>query len=227
MNQTFLNILRHDPQAAPLTREIAGIGAVMGELAGAITEEQWQAVHFMRDRLLAAAEQVYHLETSAIAPHAPGDPADDGHNPLGFDVMPIGERMNDAPLLYLACPYSHPDQAVREARCAAAARAAVYLMQQGYSVFSPVNHGHAIAAHGDVGTDFQAWAGVDLAILDTCDALVALCLPGLSESKGVWREIAAARNGSIPVNALTKRYDGAGYEVLGEGALTLLREAGL
>lgn len=227
MNQTFLNMLRHDPQAAPLTREIAGIGAVMGELAGAITEEQWQAVHFMRDRLLAVAEQVYHLETSAVAPRTSIVTSDGIHNPLKFDVIPFGERMNDAPLLYLACPYSHPDPVVREARCAAAGKAAAYLMRQGYAVFSPINHGHAIAAHGDAGTDFQAWAGVDLAILDTCDALVALCLPGLSESKGVWREIAAAKDGGLPVNALTERYDGAGYEVLGEGALTLLREAGL
>lgn len=223
MNQTFLNMLRHDPQAVPLTREIVGLGVVTGELAGAVPAEQWQVVDLMRKRLLAVAEQVYHLETSAVAPRPASSDID---NPLGLDIMPIGERVNNTPLLYLACPYSDPAPSVRESRCAAAGRAAVYLMQRGYAVFSPINHGHEIARHGAVGQDFQAWAGVDLAILDMCDALVVLCLPGLSESKGVWREIAAAGDSGLPVNALSPRHDG-GYDVFGPGALSLLREAAL
>ena len=43
------------------------------------------------------------------------------------------------------------------------------------------------------------WLGLDLAILDRCDALIVLTVPGWRTSEGVTREIAAAERAGMPV----------------------------
>ena len=59
--------------------------------------------------------------------------------------------------IYLAVPYSHPDESVRALRFQEATVAANYLMRQAYLVYSPITHGHAIAACGGLGGNFEAW----------------------------------------------------------------------
>ena len=94
--------------------------------------------------------------------------------------------------IYLAAPYSHPDSAVREERAVAATLAAAYLMSEGHTVFSPLSHGHAISATGQVGTDHETWRGLNDALLQWCEAVYLLQLPGWEASLGVGHELAAA-----------------------------------
>ena len=91
-------------------------------------------------------------------------------------------------LMYLASPYSHPDQAVRELRFRQAAQAAAYLMSRGLMIFSPIAHTHPIAEFGlPKGWDF--WRPYDELFMDACRGIVVLMLDGWRESTGVRAEI--------------------------------------
>ena len=88
--------------------------------------------------------------------------------------------------LYLACPYSHPDPAMRRLRVHQANMKAAELMEAGNLVFSPLSHSHPISNHCNVDpADHDFWLRQDLWILDICDEMHILCLPGWDESKGI------------------------------------------
>jgi hypothetical protein len=95
-------------------------------------------------------------------------------------------------MIYLASPYSHPDAAVRDQRYLAACRAAVSLLRNGETVFSPVVQGHALSRFG-LPTDWAFWQRHDEQHLARCDEVFVLALPGWEESEGVQHEISLAR----------------------------------
>jgi hypothetical protein len=103
------------------------------------------------------------------------------------------------PLTYLACPYSHPDRAVRVARFEAANRAAAVLMQDGHKVFSPISHTHPIAEAGDLPKGWDFWEAFDRAYLAISGKVVVLQIDGWDTSKGVAAEIQIAGEMGIPV----------------------------
>lgn len=103
-------------------------------------------------------------------------------------------------MIYLACPYSHPDAAVRNYRFRNICRIAAALMREGYVVFSPLSHSVPIAEIGgidDVDNDF--WLAQDLPILRKCDELIVVELDGWESSKGVQAEIEEAKRLNIPI----------------------------
>ena len=105
------------------------------------------------------------------------------------------------PMLYLATSYSHPDPAKRGARAHLASECAAWLMSKGWCVLSPLSMGHAIwESCPDLETDFSAWRGPCLRMLEVSDALVVLLLDGIRESVGVAAEIDHARKLGIPLN---------------------------
>lgn len=103
------------------------------------------------------------------------------------------------PLTYLACPYSHPDRAVRVARFNAANAAAGELMRQGHLVFSPISHTHPIAEACALPLGWDFWQAFDRAYLDHSHLLVVLEIDGWRESRGVAAEIAIAREQGLPI----------------------------
>jgi hypothetical protein len=119
-------------------------------------------------------------------------------------------------LVYLACPYSHPDPAVRAARFEAANRAAAKLMAEGLLVFSPISHTHPIALAGGLPTGWDYWERYDRAILHQCRAMFVLPLDGWCESAGVRAEMLLAEEMGLPVYFLQET-DAAG--TLGAGKL--------
>jgi hypothetical protein len=104
-------------------------------------------------------------------------------------------------MIYLASPYSHPDQAVRQQRFEQVCRAAAVLLRQGEIVFSPVVHSHPIAACG-LPTDWRFWQRFDRQLLERCDELVVLMLPGWQWSAGIQAELRIAGQCSKPVRYL-------------------------
>jgi len=101
-------------------------------------------------------------------------------------------------MIYLASPYSHPDQAVERQRFDAVCQAAAALMRRGVAVFSPIAHSHAIARLG-LPTDWAFWQRYDRAFLAWCDELWVLKLSGWESSVGVRAEMAIAREMGKPV----------------------------
>lgn len=102
--------------------------------------------------------------------------------------------------IYIASPYSHTDQAVRQQRFDAVCKYAAKLMSEGHNVFSPISHSHPISLHMDNSLDHDFWLKQDLSFLERwADEMVILMLPGWSESKGVDREIKAATKFNLPI----------------------------
>jgi hypothetical protein len=102
-------------------------------------------------------------------------------------------------LIYLASPYSHPEEAVREARFVDACMAAGALMAAGLHVFSPIAHTHPIAVRCDLPTGWDFWEAQDTAYLNACAGVIVLMLPGWIDSKGIMGEVAIANARGIPV----------------------------
>ena len=112
-------------------------------------------------------------------------------------------------LIYLACPYSHPDGNTRQARFEAVCRAAARLMSEGHCVFSPLSHSHPIAEYSGLEPmDHDLWAQQDEALLARCSMLYILTLDGWSDSVGVKREMTYAMHHDIPVHFIAPTEDG-------------------
>jgi len=102
--------------------------------------------------------------------------------------------------IYLACPYAHPEVRVRLWRVAQADKKAAELMSAGNLVFSPLSHSHPISHWCEVDPcDHDFWLRQDLWILDICDEMHILCLPGWDESKGIEVEIEHAKSKGIGI----------------------------
>lgn len=119
--------------------------------------------------------------------------------------------------VYLAQPYScgpngeYGDadtglaaEDIKTHRFIEACMAAGHLMHQGYVVFSPIAHSHAVEAfgmHSQQTGDF--WLDQDLEIVKRCDKVIVLMLDGWEYSRGIKREVDFANKNNIPVEYLT------------------------
>jgi len=94
--------------------------------------------------------------------------------------------------IYLAAPYSHPDQEIIASRVKYVNKIAARLMKTAI-VYSPISHCHAIAIENELPTDAAFWENQNKAFIKWCDQLVVLKLLGWEQSIGVKQEIAWAR----------------------------------
>lgn len=103
--------------------------------------------------------------------------------------------------IYLASPYSHADESVREKRFWQACEKAAQYVVKGIAVFSPIAHTHHMADFMPEAKrmDFDLWMKMDLPLLRAADELHILCLDGWRSSRGVTREIEYANQIGIPV----------------------------
>jgi hypothetical protein len=108
-------------------------------------------------------------------------------------------KQEDRRMMYLAGPYSHKDESIRQARFEALTKKAAQLMRDGHVIFSPITHGHAIAELHDLPLEFEWWSNQCLTILKSARGLLVLCIDGYKESIGVNSEIEYAKANNIPV----------------------------
>jgi hypothetical protein len=103
--------------------------------------------------------------------------------------------------VYLASPYTPTGTETIADRVDAACKYAAKLMNDGYSVFSPIVQSHYVADHLDEAKrlDHEFWMQQDLAILRSAAKVIVLRLPGWDRSRGIAREIEAAKGVNIPV----------------------------
>lgn len=107
-------------------------------------------------------------------------------------------------LIYLAQPYTHPDELVRQTRHAAARATAARMMDTGKTVFSPIVHGvgleQRLAPRNR--TNHEFWMRQCLAILRRCEAMYVLPLVGWRDSRGLAEELTLCSMAQIPVTFL-------------------------
>lgn len=92
------------------------------------------------------------------------------------------------PMIYLACPYGHPDRDLMDDRYETANKVTAKLMAEGNIIFSPLSHTVPISKYLLDWKQHQ-WLETDLPFMEMCDELYVLMLHGWKESKGVEFEI--------------------------------------
>ena len=93
-------------------------------------------------------------------------------------------------IIYLACPYTHPDPVIRNDRAELASLAAANIMEGfKHAVYSPITHGHRVHEHLQRKGDHAFWMNQCLPILHRCEELWLLPLEGWDKSRGVEDEL--------------------------------------
>ena len=105
-------------------------------------------------------------------------------------------------MIYLASPYTHVDDAVRESRFDAACLATSTLMRAGLSVYSPIVHSHPLVRYG-LPIEWEFWQDHDCEHLRRCDSVIVLTLDGWKASRGVQAEIELAIEFDLPIRYLS------------------------
>jgi hypothetical protein len=102
-------------------------------------------------------------------------------------------------LYYLASPYSHDNQHVKDHRFQVVQEVTVkLLLDAGLYAFSPIAYNHPMVIH-DLPTDWGFWEEYDKAFIDHSDGLIVLTIDGWKESVGVQAEIEYAKNLNLPI----------------------------
>lgn len=101
--------------------------------------------------------------------------------------------------IYLASPYSHPSDEVRQARYDAAVCAVAALLKRHYVVYSPIVHSHPIEQWMGARQPHEFWMRQDMAMLRHAAELYVLQLDGWDTSHGVQQEIETAHRLGLQV----------------------------
>jgi hypothetical protein len=109
---------------------------------------------------------------------------------------------NQFTLAYLACPYSHPDSAVRHMRHMIVNRVACELHKQGKFVYSPLTHNIPLIQLCDKTIGWDFWEKFDKMMIMKSDRLLVLTIDGWRESKGVAAEIKFAEEFNLPIDLI-------------------------
>ena len=103
---------------------------------------------------------------------------------------------------YLASPYSHEFEAVREMRFRAVEATTAYLFKQGHVVFSPIVYCHKIATKWALPKDALFWRNLNFSFLHSSKEIIVLALPGWQDSQGVKGEMEEASRLQLPIKFL-------------------------
>lgn len=112
--------------------------------------------------------------------------------------------------IYLASPYSDPDDFRRRSRYWKATEAAAWLAKEGHAVYAPITMTRPMECVLDaenIQLDHAAWMKFDKNFMEFCDELWVLMLPGWESSKGVKEEIEYFRSNDKPVRFLRFKSD--------------------
>lgn len=92
-------------------------------------------------------------------------------------------------MIYIASPYSDPDEQVRDERYTEVAAFCAAKVSEGFVVYSPIVHWHTIAVAANLPTDWSFWEKHNYTMLAKADELWIYGLPGWEKSKGIDAEL--------------------------------------
>lgn len=112
-------------------------------------------------------------------------------------------------MIYLASPYSHVRSRVRRERFLAAEAYLASCTALGEILYSPIVHFHTLARRHKLPHDATYWRAHNEGMLSMAEELRVLVLPGWEHSIGIAREVAFAKENSIPVTHVLSDVGGA------------------
>lgn len=101
--------------------------------------------------------------------------------------------------IFVSSPYTHSDPLVVEDRYEKVLEFTAKKITEGYVIYSPIVHCHSLALKYDLPKEFAFWERFDKAMIDACQEVWVLCLPGWSSSNGVAMELQHARDMDKPI----------------------------
>lgn len=110
------------------------------------------------------------------------------------------------PLVYLACPYTHPSKVVERRRYVEATKAAAWLIEtKKWNVFSPITHSHPLHIVAGLSGLWDHWKQIDTDFIQLSHTFVVLKIEGYKESRGVTDELVIARETDCRILWLSPR----------------------
>ena len=104
-------------------------------------------------------------------------------------------------MIYLAAPYTHSERDVVEQRIAMFATIDAKLCADGLYTVSPLSK-HWIKNYTFIPLTWSFWQDYSKKLMEKCDALYVIMLPGWEESEGVQGEIELAKKMSLEIKYL-------------------------
>jgi len=103
-------------------------------------------------------------------------------------------------LVYLASPYSHKNDAIKEMRFVEAVKCCGWFMNQREDAhfYSPIAHTHPIASKCSLPGDWTYWSSLDENTIARCNEIWILCIEGWKISTGVNAERVIAKRFGLP-----------------------------
>lgn len=105
-------------------------------------------------------------------------------------------------MIYIACPYSHENTAVREHRYRMSCIAASKLFQAGIVAFNPLANSVPAVEFGGIDLAHSEWMSIDIPILLRSDEVLILGLDEWTQSKGVRMELCKALSNAKPITLI-------------------------
>ncbi len=102
-------------------------------------------------------------------------------------------------IIYLASPYSNPDEKKRQENFEKISRIAADLCSDGHVAFSPITYGHTLTEFKEMPTDWPFWKNFCLSFLEVSTELHVCKIEGWNHSKGVAEEIEFAIKTGIEI----------------------------
>jgi hypothetical protein len=105
-------------------------------------------------------------------------------------------------VIYIASPYSHFDEEMRENNYRKVSEIASKMIAMGNVAISPIAYGHPLLQFTEMPGDWEFWKNFCLSILAKCDEMIVCKMKGWEESRGIAEEIQFAKENNIPVEYL-------------------------
>lgn len=110
-------------------------------------------------------------------------------------------------LIYLASPYSHSNDDIREMNYKIVSKIAANMIFEGNVVLSPISYGHNLLNFCEMPSDWDFWYNFCVTFLLKCDELMVVKMAGWDVSKGVLEEIEIAKNHNIKISFIEPKYN--------------------
>lgn len=103
-------------------------------------------------------------------------------------------------MIYLATPYWHPEQDIRDERTLKAKLLTRSFMRRGLPAYSPIVHGRAME-EGLTQLPFSndEWVTFDFLYIKSASYILVCQIDGWQQSKGIQREVEFCSTNNIPV----------------------------
>jgi hypothetical protein len=117
--------------------------------------------------------------------------------------------------VYLASPYTHDDVYVREDRFLQAVKACAYALNEWrVNITNSIVFTHPILTRYPMPVEWEFWARYDGVIINLCEEVWVLCVPGYTHSMGLNSEVKLGRDSGKRIRYMIPTANG--YELQDE-----------